>query len=42
MNSTEEKAYEQYAGVPWQEVAARLGVSLYAAWRRWKKIVKYQ
>ena len=24
-------------GVPWQEVAVRLGVSLYAAWRRGQK-----
>lgn len=29
-------------GVPWQEAAVRLGVSLYAAWSRWQKIVKYQ
>lgn len=29
-------------GVPWQEVAVRLGVSLYAAWSRGQKIVKYQ
>lgn len=29
-------------GVPWQEVAVRLGVSLYAAWSRGEKIVKYQ
>jgi hypothetical protein len=25
-------------GVPWQEAAVRLGVSLYAAWRRGEKI----
>lgn len=25
-------------GVPWQEVAVRLGVSLYAAWSRGQKI----
>lgn len=29
-------------GVPWQEVAVRLGVSLPSAWRRGQKIVKYQ
>ena len=29
-------------GAPWEEVAVRLGVSLYAAWSRWQKIVKYQ
>ena len=29
-------------GVPWQEVAVRLGVSLSSAWSRWQKIVKYQ
>ena len=27
-------------GVPWQEVAVRLGVSLYAAWSRGEKIRK--
>ena len=27
-------------GVPWQEVAVRLGVSLYAAWSRWEKLNK--
>ena len=29
-------------GAPWEEVAVRLGVSLYAAWSRGQKIVKYQ